>query len=95
MPRRPDNESFRPPGRWGDSPNPYARALRTNRSYTLALLSDEIATTPYAGRLILGAQEAASQLANYVPLIMTTGGDVRAEEREIDTVWRYQLTAVR
>ena len=77
----------------GYSPNPFARALRTNRSYTLALLSDEIATTPYAGRLILGAQETASQLG-YVLLIMTTGGDVLVEEREIETVWRYQVDGV-
>lgn len=43
----------------GYGPNRMARALRTNRSGLIGLLSEEIATTPHAGRIILGAQNAA------------------------------------
>ncbi|RRS02193.1 LacI family DNA-binding transcriptional regulator [Glycomyces terrestris] len=43
----------------GYGPNRAARALRTNRSGLIGLLSEEIATTPHAGRIILGAQDAA------------------------------------
>lgn len=77
----------------GYSPNRLARGLRTNRSYTLALLSDEIATTPYAGKLILGAQEAASR-HGWVLLIMTTGGVKSVEESEIAALWDHQVDGV-
>lgn len=43
----------------GYGPNRMAQALRTNRSGLIGLLSEEIATTPHAGRIILGAQNAA------------------------------------
>ena len=43
----------------GYGPNRAAQALRTNRSGLIGLLSEEIATPPHAGRIILGAQDAA------------------------------------
>lgn len=45
----------------GYGPNRAARALRTNKSGLIGLLSEEIATTPHAGRIILGAQNAARE----------------------------------
>ena len=45
----------------GYGPNRMAQALRTNRSKLIGLLSEEIATTPHAGRIILGAQNAARE----------------------------------
>ncbi len=45
----------------GYGPNRAAQALRTNRSGLIGLLSEEIATTPHAGRIILGAQNAARE----------------------------------
>lgn len=42
-------------------PNRLARGLRTKTSGMIGLLTEEIATTPHAGRIILGAQEAASR----------------------------------
>jgi LacI family transcriptional regulator len=45
----------------GYSPNRLARGLRTRTSGMIGLLTEEIATTPHAGRIILGAQEEASQ----------------------------------
>jgi len=44
----------------GYHPNRLARGLRTQTSEMLGLVTEEIATTPYAGKIILGAQEAAS-----------------------------------
>ena len=43
----------------GYVPSRLARGLRTQRTNTIGLLSDHIATTPHAGKIILGAQEAA------------------------------------
>lgn len=45
----------------GYSPNRLARGLRTRTSGMIGLLTEEIATTPHAGRIILGAQEEASK----------------------------------
>lgn len=45
----------------GYSPNRLARGLRTRTSGMVGLLTEEIATTPHAGRIILGAQEGASK----------------------------------
>ena len=36
--------------------NPMARSLRTNSTRILGFISDEVATTPYAGGMILGMQ---------------------------------------
>ncbi|RNB52196.1 LacI family DNA-binding transcriptional regulator [Agromyces tardus] len=45
----------------GYRPNRLARGLRTHASDMIGLLTEEIATTPHAGRIILGAQEEASR----------------------------------
>lgn len=45
----------------GYHPNRLARGLRTQASGMVGLLTEEIATTPHAGRIILGAQEEASR----------------------------------
>lgn len=45
----------------GYGPNRLAQGLRTRRSGLIGLLSEEIATTPHAGRIILGAQDAARE----------------------------------
>lgn len=47
--------------RLGYQPNRLARGLRTQFSGMLGLVTEEIATTPHAGRIILGAQEEASR----------------------------------
>ena len=77
----------------GYAPNGHARALRTQRSNTLALISEEISTTPYAGRLILGAQETAFA-RGYVLIVLTTGGTAEVEEREIAAIWQHQVDGV-
>jgi LacI family transcriptional regulator len=77
----------------GYAPNGLARGLRRQRSETLALLSDEIATTPYAGKIILGAQEAASR-HGWVLMVMTTGGDADVEQREIKTLLQHRVDGV-
>ena len=47
--------------RLGYQPNRLARGLRTQASGMFGLVTEEIATTPHAGRIILGAQEEASR----------------------------------
>jgi LacI family transcriptional regulator len=66
----------------GYEPHPLARGLRTRRSQTIGFISDVIATTPYAGQLIQGAQDAAWR-AGMVLLLVNTGGDAQLERHAI------------
>ncbi len=79
--------------RLGYSANGLARGLRLQRSQTLALLSDKIATTPYAGRIILGAQEAASA-RGWLLMLLTTGDDPEVERREIQALMQHRVDGV-
>ena len=74
----------------GYAPNKLAQGLRLQRTQVLALLSDRIATTPYAGRIILGAQETASAHGRVV-LLLNTGGDPDLEEREVSVLRQHQV----
>jgi LacI family transcriptional regulator len=79
--------------RLGYTPNGLARGLRRQRSQTLALLSDRIVTTPYAGQIVLGAQEKAAELG-YVLMLYSTGDDSDIERREIRTLLQNQVDGV-
>lgn len=79
--------------RLGYAPNVLAQSLRTNRSGTIALIGDEIATTPFAAKIILGAQEAVKS-HDSVLLIATTGYEREVEEREINELLRRQVDGV-
>ena len=65
----------------GYAPNILARGLRRRRSETIGLLGDEIVTTPFAGRIIAGAQEAAKAHGSLL-LIFNTNREPELEERE-------------
>ena len=71
-------------------PNSVARTLRTSRSHALGFITDEIATTPYAGRVLMGAQEAARKLG-YILLTVNTGNDPELEAQEIKALRRYRV----
>lgn len=73
--------------RLGYRPNPLARSLRTSKTRILGFISEGIAAMPYAGGIILGAQDAASKLG-YMLLTVNTDGN-SDEAREIATLKRY------
>jgi LacI family transcriptional regulator len=77
----------------GYAPNGLARGLRLQRSQTIALLSDRIMTTPYAGRIVLGAQERAAELG-WILMLYSTGADRELERREIRTLLQYRVDGV-
>ena len=69
--------------RLGYQPNRLARGLRTQASGMVGLLTEEIATTPHAGRIILGAQEEASRHNLTLAIInsrLNTGVEVESSE---------------
>ena len=67
----------------GYGPNRLAQALRTQRTGMLGLVSEDIATTPHAGRIILGADEAA-RARGYNLMIINTSGSASLESRKAD-----------
>ena len=74
----------------GYKPNSVARTLRTSRSYVLGFITDEIATSPHAGRVLVGAQEAARKLG-YILLTVNTGNDRELENQEIAALRQYRV----
>lgn len=74
-------------------PNIMARGLRSQRSRTIGFISDEVATTPYAGQMIQGAQDAA--WANEMILLLANAtGDPDMEEAAIDLMLAYQVDGI-
>jgi LacI family transcriptional regulator len=69
----------------GWRPNSLARALSQRRSQTIGLISDEIATTSFAGKIIQGAQDVA-WASDTLLLVLNTGGDKRLEQRAIEAM---------
>ncbi|WP_458780599.1 LacI family DNA-binding transcriptional regulator [Arthrobacter sp. D3-16] len=67
----------------GYGPNRLAQALRTQRTGMLGLLSEDIATAPHAGRIILGADEAA-KARGYNLMIINTSGSASLQSRQAD-----------
>ncbi|MGK3649726.1 LacI family DNA-binding transcriptional regulator [Pseudarthrobacter enclensis] len=67
----------------GYGPNRLAQALRTQRTGMLGLVSEDIATTPHAGRIILGADEAA-KARGYNLMIINTSGAASLASRKAD-----------
>jgi LacI family transcriptional regulator len=60
-------------------PDLTARSLRTKRTQMIGLVSDYIVTTPYAGQMIRGAQEAAWE-RDHLVLIANTEGQPERED---------------
>jgi LacI family transcriptional regulator len=60
-------------------PNRTAQQLRSSKSFALGIVTDKIATSPYAGRTVLGIQEVVRKLG-YVCMLIDTVGDPQIEE---------------
>jgi LacI family transcriptional regulator len=65
-------------------PHLHARHLRTQKSKVFAFISDDIATTPFAGQIIQGAQVTAWQ-HEMLLLMFNTGGDPAVEEAGVES----------
>ncbi|MBM3715137.1 MAG: LacI family DNA-binding transcriptional regulator [Actinobacteria bacterium] len=74
----------------GYSPNPIARSLRTRVTGTIGLVSDRIATTPFAGRMLAGAQEVARENSRLV-ILVDTDGHPEIESDAISTLVNHRV----
>jgi LacI family transcriptional regulator len=74
-------------------PNAMARSLRSNKSHFIGLISDEIATTPHAGQIIKGAQDAAWAQGKLL-LLINTGGDESLKNAAANALLERQVESV-
>ncbi|QYO78834.1 LacI family DNA-binding transcriptional regulator [Devosia salina] len=74
----------------GYRPNVAARALRTDKSRSIAFISDYVATTRFASGLIRGALAAAED-AKHVMLVLETGGEPAREIQAIEAALDRQV----
>lgn len=77
----------------GYRPNALAQSLRTSRTQLLGFISDEIATTPFAGNVIKGAQNAAWAKGR-VLLVINTEGSPELEASAIDRLLQHQVEGI-
>jgi LacI family transcriptional regulator len=77
-------------GDLGYAPNRLASGLRNQRSRILGLVSDEITTTPFAGAMIQGAQDAASEHGHLL-MVVNSGLDNELERQEIRALQQHQV----
>lgn len=74
----------------GWRPNAMARGLSLRRSHTIGLISDEIATSSHAGKIIQGAQDAAWAQAIML-LVINTGSNPDIERAALDMLLERQV----
>ncbi|GIG28503.1 LacI family DNA-binding transcriptional regulator [Cellulomonas marina] len=74
----------------GYEPNVLARGLRTRRTHTIGLLSDRIATTPFAVGMVEAAQDVAREHGRLLFLV-GTGGVREVEEDAVRALLAQQV----
>jgi LacI family transcriptional regulator len=77
----------------GYTPNRLARGLRRRSSGIMGFLGENVATTPYAVRMVLGAQDALRS-AGRLMVLMDTGGNADLEAREIASLRQHQVDGI-
>jgi len=74
----------------GWRPNALARGLRLRHSHTIGFISDEIASSPHAGKIIQGAQDAAWTDTTML-LIVNTGSNRDIERGALEMMLERQV----
>lgn len=77
----------------GYRPNRNARSLRTRTSQLVGLVTDAIATSPFAGSIIEAAQNVAVEHGK-VLMLANTGGDRELERKVVGTLLEHQVEAL-
>lgn len=74
-------------------PNLMARSLRSQRTHTIGFITDQIATTPFAGKILQGAQDLAWQ-HNVLLLTISTNGDQNMKQTAVNTLLHRQVDGI-
>ncbi len=79
--------------RLGYRTNVHAKVLREGRSRMIGLIGDEVASTEFAGQMILGAQQEAWR-RGHVLLTLDTVGDAGLEQAALSMMQSYRVAGV-
>ena len=79
--------------RLGYRVNSAAKSLREGQSRLIGFIGDTVASEPFAGDLVEGAQDQA-WVDGHLMLIINTGGDPVIEERAIDSLLSRQVDGI-
>jgi LacI family transcriptional regulator len=77
----------------GYAPNRMASGLRSRRSQIVGLVSDDIATTPFATGVVLGAQDAALDRGQLL-VVVNSNRDSDTESKQLSALLAAQIDAV-
>lgn len=77
----------------GYRPNAMARALRQGTSSLLGFVTDEIATTPFAGMIVRGAQDVAWQHRRILTMV-NTNHQSELEQEALGALLQHQVDAI-
>lgn len=73
--------------------NANARNLRSNRTHTIGFISDVVVTTPFAGQIIQGAQDAAWE-NEYLLLVVNTSNKHDVERAAVDMLLERRVEGI-
>ena len=77
----------------GYRPNALARGLSSQRTNTIGIISDEIATTPHAGRIIEGAQELAWK-HKVLLMLINTGNHKKMKRAAVEMMLERRVDGI-
>lgn len=77
----------------GYGPSRLAQSLRTQRTQMIGFLSEEIATTPHAGQIFVGAQDAAQE-RDFTLLLVNSPRDASSLSRAAAALLQRQVEGV-
>lgn len=77
----------------GYRPNAAAKTLRTSKSHSIGFVTDELASSPFAGDMVRGAQGAA-WAREHVLMIVNTGGDPELERAAVEELLQRRVDGV-
>jgi LacI family transcriptional regulator len=79
--------------RLGYRPNAMAQDLRRQRTNTIGFITDEIASTPYAGQIVEGAQDAAWE-HDKILLLVNTKGNGAIENAAVEMMLKRRVEGI-
>ncbi len=77
----------------GYVPNQLARSLKTRQTHTIGMVADRVATVPFAGHMLGGAQQAA-WLEGYLLLVIDTDGNDESQAPAVQSLLQRNIDAL-
>jgi LacI family transcriptional regulator len=77
----------------GYVPNQLARSLKTSQTHTIGMVADQVATVPFAGHMVGGAQQAAWK-DGYLLLMIDTDGNAESQTPAVQSLLQRNIDAL-